>query len=265
MSPSENAIERRLQRAWVQKFVGWVAYCPLGALIMTSVRTILGCRIENLEEIRELYARLAKDTRTPLLVCSNHLTYIDSVLLMYAFGSPAYYARDFRRLSWNLPAAEYQKQPLFRFIGLIGKCLFIDRSGTKEAKDELLEVSRRLLEAGEIMTIFPEGRRSRLGYLDERKPAFGIAKIIAKLPECRVLCLYMRARGQDAFSKYPRYGSRFRILSELVTYRGGETKVSPTLDILARLRRLEDRYFETTGETAPVREIVTPVVAGELA
>jgi 1-acyl-sn-glycerol-3-phosphate acyltransferase len=92
--------------------------------------------------------------RGPAILAPNHLSFIDSMLLMLsvdreiAFVGKAEYMR------------EWPSRWLFPALGMIP----IDRSGG-EAAEEALDQASRVLERGQLFGIFPEGTRSRDGYL----------------------------------------------------------------------------------------------------
>src|SRR5579885_3587217 len=97
---------RSLSRVRLQKFVGWLVFVPFSGSLILFMKVFLRYRIQGLNEIRAGFRELTK-SKEPLLICSNHLTYIDSVLLIYALGNHWWYLFNFRCLSWNLPAREY--------------------------------------------------------------------------------------------------------------------------------------------------------------
>ena len=89
----------------------------------------------------------------PVILAANHLSFIDSVLMMYSLH---------RRVTF-LGKAEYLRSrataSLFPAAGMIP----VDRSGRGVAKS--LRYAEQRLAAGEVVGIFPEGSRSRDGRL----------------------------------------------------------------------------------------------------
>ena len=114
--------------------------------------------------------RLEDEANVPdeggVVLAANHLSFLDSVLLMYSLP---------RRVSF-LGKAEYLSawptRKLFPAAGMIP----VDRSGRGVARS-LDEASRRLGE-GQVVGIFPEGTRSRDGRLHRGHP--GVAHLALK-------------------------------------------------------------------------------------
>ena len=104
----------------------------------------------------------------PAVLCPNHIWFLDSAFLMFSLS---------RRISF-VGKAEYmdswKTRHLFPALGMIP----IDRSGGKKSM-VALEAAESVLERGELMGIFPEGTRSRDGYL--YKGHTGAARLAVKL------------------------------------------------------------------------------------
>lgn len=90
-----------------------------------------------------------------VIFAANHLSFIDSVLLMYSC----------RRQVTFLGKAEYLTMPATRRLFPAAGMIPVDRSGRGVGKSLGLAIDR--LRAGEIVGIFPEGTRSRDGLLHE--------------------------------------------------------------------------------------------------
>lgn len=234
------------QARW-QHLLCRVLHIPLYAVCTGMMKYKARYVIENMAEVRRQFRELAREPG-PILIASNHLTFIDSVLLIWAFGSNFWYLSHFDRFSWNLPAGDFfKKKLLYRFIALISKCVFIHRDGSKEHKDSVLTLCLHLLRAGEVVTIFPEGKRSRTGRFDPDKLTYGVAKLVTQLGRCRVLCVYVRGDRQDSFSNYPAPGSRFRIsmqpLDMVARGKSRESYQEIVDKVGTTIKALEDRYF----------------------
>jgi 1-acyl-sn-glycerol-3-phosphate acyltransferase len=101
---------------------GWV---PLAAVAM---RWLLGWRIDGAREARESYRRLRAESRAPLLVCANHLTLVDSLLVASALGTPGFFVRHYESLPWNVPeATNFAATWWSRALVYLMKCLPIRR------------------------------------------------------------------------------------------------------------------------------------------
>ena len=236
----------------VQRVIGWALIFPFCGLLAGLMYFVRGYRIENAAELRRRFKEITKDD-TPLLICGNHLTYMDSAVMLLALGSLGWYARHWSKFSWNLPAGDFFKKRLvFRLVAYLTKCIFINRKGTRDHKNAILGICRYLLQRGEPVTIFPEGRRSRVGRFDVDHITFGVGKIIAGMPKCRVLCMYVRGHNQQGMTGYPPKGARFNILMEVIEPSTDKAGRHAHLDIAQQvagaIHRLEGQYFGTAAE-----------------
>lgn len=115
---------------------------------------------------REGYERLPVDG--PAILCPNHISFLDSAFLMLTVR---------RNISF-VGKAEYmdswKTRHLFPAMGMIP----IDRSGG-EAAQAALDAAEAVLRRGELFGIFPEGTRSRDGFL--YKGRTGAARLAMKL------------------------------------------------------------------------------------
>jgi len=101
------------------------------------------------------------------IIATNHLGMLDSAML--------YYALD--RWDVFIPIAEkWEQNPLFRFLGKYFNLIFIDRFNPDL---KALRKIIKLMEAGNILVIAPEGTRSRTATMAEGKP--GVSYLAAKL------------------------------------------------------------------------------------
>jgi 1-acyl-sn-glycerol-3-phosphate acyltransferase len=115
---------------------------------------------------REGYERLPLDG--PAILCPNHISFLDSAFLMLTLA---------RRISF-VGKAEYmdswKTKRLFPMMGMIP----IDRAGG-ERSQAALDAAEAVLRRGELFGIFPEGTRSRDGYL--YKGRTGAARLALKV------------------------------------------------------------------------------------
>jgi 1-acyl-sn-glycerol-3-phosphate acyltransferase len=104
----------------------------------------------------------------PAILCPNHISFWDSGFLMLTLP---------RNISF-VGKAEYmdswKTRHLFPMMGMIP----IDRSGGDKSQ-AALDTAERVLERGELFGIFPEGTRSRDGYL--YKGRTGAARLALKI------------------------------------------------------------------------------------
>ena len=231
-----------------QSFFGHLIMLPMCGFIWILIRYWGRYRIEGLKELRRQYKVIVKNNY-PLIICANHLTFIDSMLIIWALGSNWWYFWNYRYFSWNLPAGEvFKKKFYFRYVFYWGKCIFIHRDGSKEHKDEVISMAHDLVKQGQVLTVFPEGRRSRTGRFEVDHITLGVGKIIQTLGECYVLCLYLRGDKQAGHSNYPPRGSVFRPLIKLIKVKADENNrrayVEISNEISKNIQELENHYFQ---------------------
>lgn len=249
MRPPEAGL-RSSRLRWIrwQRFWSWLAFPFFGAFIVLAFRVVKGYRIADLRRVRREFRRLMSDAEGPVLICPNHLTMIDSVILMWAFASPLHYMIHFHRLAWNTPAIEnFAGSRVLRFLCYIGKCIPIDRSGDHDHIEEVLASIEHLLQQGDAFMIFPEGTRSRTGRIDLNEIAYGVGRIVQSVANCRVLCVYIRGDKQETYSAIPASGDTFRVRMELLKPATDSTGLRGrrdlALQIAGKLKYFEDDYF----------------------
>ena len=66
-------------------------------------------RIIEIKSIRKEFKKICSEINGPMLICSNHLTFIDPIIIIWAFGSFWYYLFHYNRFTWNFP--NYHKHP----------------------------------------------------------------------------------------------------------------------------------------------------------
>ena len=220
------------------------ALAPLWVAVVALAIRYARFRFDGLDETRAAYARLRADGG-PLLVCANHLTLVDSFLVAFALGHPAWFLSHFASLPWNVPEATvFARTPWLRAATWSLKCVTI-RRGRRDAVAATLVRVAHLLRRGEAVLVFPEGGRSRQGRVDVAARTWAAGRLLRAAPGCRVLCVYLRGEGQAAYSSVPRRGERFRVSHSCIeprSERGGlRGCVEVSSQVLAELARLEAR------------------------
>ena len=245
LPPLPAAEQRRLAR---QRRVGRILapfWIPLTAAAM---RFGMGWRIENAPELRERYRRLRRESRAPLLVCANHLTMIDSVVVAWALGTPLFYLRDYASLPWNVPEARnFAATWWSRALVYVMKCLPILRGADRKDAALVLAGVAHVLRDGDVALVFPEGGRSRTGRVEPEAAAYGVGRLVKAVPGCAVLCLYLRGRGQASFSAMPAWGERFRaeiaVLEPKSDAGGLRGSLEIARQIVGRLAEMEQAFL----------------------
>ncbi len=184
----------------------------------------------------------------PLLLCANHLTWIDSVLIQWALFSPWRVALSYRLLVWNLPErSNFYRNPWLRAYCYLSKCLPIVRGGDRDEQNLVASKVNHLLAEGELVMIFPEGGRSRSGRVEVNDFAYGVGRLVKSLPGCRVLCVYMRGREQQRPSVLPASGQVFDLEMDVMKPRSAAKGLRATRElassIVERLAQMEGAYF----------------------
>lgn len=233
----------------VQRTIGWLVaplWIPIASLML---RLRFGYRVENLAEVRREAERIRAQSSSPLLVCANHLTLIDSMLVAWALAPSWRYLTRFGLLPWNTPEVKNFANTTFnRVVIYLAKCVPIERGGGREDVARVLNRIGYLLGRGELALLFPEGGRSRTGRISEDAAAWGVGRIVAAVPGCRVLCVYMRGDAQETWSDYPAKGDRMRVSLACIEPKSDHRGVRRTRDlaqqIVSQLMRMEARYFD---------------------
>jgi 1-acyl-sn-glycerol-3-phosphate acyltransferase len=241
--------ERELRR---QEGLGWVASALIGSLYFLVLR-LLGYRVRRLREIRRRWAELREEHAGPWIVCANHLTLIDSLVVTYALFSLTDHLRRFRAIPWNLPEERnFGNSRLLAALCYLAKCIPVQRGGDREDVRAVLDKCLWLLREGRSILIFPEGGRSRSGRVDPAQVSYGVGRLLSESPGARVLCLYVRGDGQHSYSDYPRFGERFTLRMEVLEPRakgeGLRRQRAYAREIIETLARMEEETLGLCGE-----------------
>lgn len=249
LSPEAIAALRR------QGAHGRLAFPIVGPLAVGYLRLLRRNRVEGVAEARRVYRRALAERR-PVLVCANHLTMIDSVVLHHALASLGDYLTDFRRFAWNVPAVENFKRSAFlSALTYLSKCVPVDRAGSAAHHGEVLETLRHLAARGEVCTLFPEGGRSRSGRVEPAQVTYGVGHILQNLERPMVLCAYVRGARQVSWSALPERGDTLhvavRVIEPSTTDRGLRGARELARQVIETLKAMEDAYFSRMDRGYP--------------
>jgi len=219
--------------------------------VMLLMRT-RGWRLEGAAAVRRQYRTLWQADEGPILICANHLTMIDSAIVAWALGSPMWLLAHYAALPWNVPERRnFSASLASRILVYLMKCVPVTRGGDRDEVARVLGRLTHLLRRGETVLMFPEGGRSRTGRVDPENVAYGIGRLIAAVPGCRVVCVYVRGEQQDGFSDLPVAGERFHVrLASLrpATPLGGLRGARDLTQQVGRaLAELEHAHFRDLG------------------
>ena len=170
---------------------------------------------ENLE--------LIPDEGGALIVC-NHVSYVDALLLAGAVRRPIRFVMD--KGIFDVPVLNF----VFKTGGAIPICRRTDDEVAYEAAfDEI----KRGLEAGDLLCIFPEGKLTKDGEIDEFKP--GVERIIQATP-APVIPMALRGLWGSWFSPQDGlFSGRMRPFSRVDVVAGED--VAPDAVVAADLRQ----------------------------
>ena len=237
------------KRLVVQRVVGNVLVFPVSSLLILFFKFVLGYKINNIKETRKHYKKIRKNTKLPLLICSNHLTLIDSLIIHWALASTWHYTISFKDLAWSIPDIVTSGRTIFtRAVSYIGKCIPIDRMGPPEHHKNVIKTILFILRLKHPVHIFPEGGRSRYPFIKPNDSRYGVGKIIQNLDRCNVLAVYMRGSRQKKYSDYPKKNNTFTLFFDIfepkIKHYGLAEQRDVTLDIMDRLKKMEEEFFK---------------------
>jgi 1-acyl-sn-glycerol-3-phosphate acyltransferase len=232
----------------LQNFIGRISILILAPLYFLASR-IFFYRVRDLREIRRRCAAEFAKHKGGWIICSNHLTMIDSFILSYAIFSLGQHIISYKKLPWNLPERNnYKDNIILMILCYLSKCIPINRGGSREKMKESLEKCIYLLKSGETIMIFPEGKRSRTGRVDKEGFSYGVGRFVKSLDNCKIMCMYLRGDKQESYSVIPAWGEKFSIEIEIFTpqpVQGSELRVQReyATQIIERLAKMEENYF----------------------
>jgi len=233
----------------VQRGLGYlVGMSLLWPVTLAWLKYARGYRIRNLAAVRRRARALLRKAPGPVLICPNHLTWIDSLLVQWAISSPTQLLRSFRLFAWNVPErTNFGRNLWLRLYCYLGKCIPIVRGGDKGEQKETLDKLAYLLRKRELVMVFPEGGRSERGRVELDRITYGVGRIATAVEDCRVLCVYVRGSRQEGRSVLPEPSQTFGVEMALIEPQPEGSGLRATRDaamqIGRELSRLEERYF----------------------
>jgi len=216
--------------------------------IAFAMRFVMRYRIKDVSRLRKRFRKMVRENDTPILVCANHLTMVDSAVVTWALGGPWWLLTNYRWVPWNLP--EYSNFAFSKFheAGVwILKCIPVKRGGKREDISRVLKRLRWFLSRGETALIFAEGGRSRSGRMQLDSIAHGMGRTVNSVRRCRALCVYLRGDKQETFSTIPARGDSFYVDFEVFRPESELSGMRRSRDfaqqIAQRLVAMEEKYF----------------------
>lgn len=239
---------RALLALRAQRGISHVCFAVFGPVLVWLFRYRFGFSGHDIERVRARYRALRAAHPGPLLICSNHLTLVDSIIQAIVLGSLWDYLKRPSALPWNLPEAKnFYHRWSWRLVCYLGRCIPVQRGGT--AAQAQLTQARMLwvLNRGDAIAIFPEGKRSRDGRVDDRDFSYGVGQLLNQAPEAAVMCVYLRGMRFGGFADFPTRGDRFyvqlRMLAPYSESRGLRRARDLSAQVIACLKDMEAEYF----------------------
>lgn len=232
---------------YFQYIMGRLTVVVTAPLILLAVK-IAGYRIHHLDQVRRQVRELMTAHPGPWLICANHLTLIDSVILAHAMIPAHRYMADYKCLPWNVPEQmNFNRNLLVGLICFLTKCIPLVRGGDRGRLKSTLAKCNYLLTKGENLMIFPEGTRSRSGRVNTKDFPYGAGRFFCTIPGCRVMAVYLRGDNQHHYTRFPRYKENFYIKIEecfpKTDLKGLRAQRECAAQIIRHLAAMENFYF----------------------
>ncbi|HPC03062.1 MAG TPA: lysophospholipid acyltransferase family protein [Syntrophales bacterium] len=209
----------------------------------------MGYRIRDLKRLRKAcFGKFAKHNG-PWIICANHLTMVDSMILTYVMFSLFQHFSHFRWIPWNLPERDnFQWNPILAVLCYLAKCIPVNRGGNREEMKRALDKCDYVLSGGQNLLIFPEGGRSRTGRINKKEFSYGAGRFVKEFSNCRILCIYLRGDEQKSFGTIPRFRERFTVAVKVLkphrpAFNGLKVQREYAGQIIECLAEMEKEYF----------------------
>jgi len=200
-------------------------------------------RIRHLTQVRQRFAELAEGRhQKPILICLNHLTRIDSLILACVVLPIKEIFFNYSLVLWHV--LDVMNLPV---LSSFFKTIPIVRMGDRK-KIRLMQAKvKYLLQKGELVVIFPEGTRSVTGRMNTQDFQYGVGDILRDLPSCQVMCVYLRADKQISKSNVPPANSIIDISFEMIhpttSCEGLRASRDLAGQVVHTLELMETKYF----------------------
>jgi 1-acyl-sn-glycerol-3-phosphate acyltransferase len=232
----------------LQRYTSFLFFPLLATATGLWVRWIRKLSLADTEEVRARFKRLVREDSSPVLLCANHLTLVDSIVLAWALVPTSDYLRNYSLFPWSVPErANFSGTVFWRVVSFLGKCVYVTRGGPRAEVNRTLGKIAYLLRSGELVSVFPEGGRSRTGRVDTENFAYGVGQVVLGVPGTRVLCAYMRGRDQETYSDFPRkgdvYGIDLDVIRPETTFTGLRGARDLATQIIQKLAAMEEDHL----------------------
>lgn len=229
--------------------MGYVNLFWFAPLFVFLIRVVGGYTCSNRKALRREFDALLKELDgAPVIICSNHLTMIDSMLITaFAFPLRKFFI-NYRLFPWNVPEImNFGSNIILRGMCYLGKCIYVERQGSVVSKKLTWDKVKHMVASHDLVNIFPEGGRSRSGRVDPEVAVYGVGHLLQDIPDCQVICVYLRGHAQSSYSFFPKRGDRFTMTTRLIKpsseFNGRRGARDLTQKIMLNLKDMEDAYF----------------------
>ncbi len=237
-------------KVWLelQRAISYCLFVFFGPLIKLLFHFYFEYSVDDVKEIRRQYRAIQRQTQGALVMCTNHLTFIDSLIQGAILNSMWGYLRDFSSLPWNLPeSTNFQHNPAYRVICYLGKSIPVTRRATPQESKRTLSKMCYVLQRGDNISVFPEGKRSRDGRVDDQDFSYAAGQLLERATTAHVLCIYLRGMKFGGFAKFPPKHEKFYLklaLFEPASELKGLRRVRDvSTQIVGQLKLMEEEYF----------------------
>ena len=192
-------------------------------LIWMLIHTIYRVRVSGLENI---------PTEGPVIIVCNHVSFVDPLILGGMIRRPVRFV-----MYWKI-----YDMPVLKFIFKNGKAIPIaGRDENQQVLEQAWTRMHEVLDEGDVLGIFPEGRITRTGDIQDFRP--GIEKMIAEKPVDVVPIALSGLWGSMFSRKYPMAKRWPRKLWAVVEMKVGEPV--PAAEVTAE--RLQEEVEKLRG------------------
>lgn len=232
----------------VQRTLSYFGFAAFGPVLLAVYRFRFRFSAHRLKQIRAEYRALRAAHPGPLLICSNHLTLVDSIVQAVLLGSLWDYLKHPASLPWNLPEVKnFYHRWSWRVVCYLGRCIPVQRGASTEQSKLAQARMHYVLDRGDAIAIFPEGKRSRDGRVDDRDFSYGVGQLLNQIPDAKVLCVYLRGMRFGGFADFPKIGERFYLQLQMLTPQSASQGLRRARDlsaqVIARIKAMEADYF----------------------
>jgi 1-acyl-sn-glycerol-3-phosphate acyltransferase len=202
-------------------------------------------KIADIKRIRKAYSDLIESRKgQSTLICLNHVSRIDSMVFGCAMVPFFRIFTHYALYPWHV--LDLANLPL---LCPILKTVPIERMGDRRKIRLMQEKVKYLLESGDLVAIFPEGKRSLEARVDREEFQYGVGDILRLVPEACVLCVYLMADSQKGRSHVPPFGSTIHISFELIHPKTDLEGLRASRDlagqIIEQLIKMEEVYLKS--------------------